>query len=157
MVRSRSRAVRRRLEDMATFRDLLAAAKQPLVILGGGGWDAKACADIKAFVEANHLPVTTAFRNQDLIDNRHANFVGDLGLGVNPPLGKRIKESDLIIADRSTSRRGDDRRLHHVRPAGAGAEDGARPCRRRRTGPRLSGDLADQQRHGASSPPPRRR
>ena len=85
-------------EDMAAFRELLAAAKQPLVILGGGGWDAKACADIKAFVEANHLPVTTAFRNQDLIDNRHANFVGDLGLGVNPPLGKRIKESDLIIA-----------------------------------------------------------
>jgi acetolactate synthase-1/2/3 large subunit len=62
------------------------------------GWDAKACADIKAFVEVNHLPVTTAFRNQDLIDNRHDNFVGDLGLGVNPPLGKRIKESDLIIA-----------------------------------------------------------
>ncbi|MGQ3301337.1 thiamine pyrophosphate-binding protein [Reyranella sp.] len=85
-------------EDMATFRELLAAAKQPLVILGGGGWDAKACDDIKAFVEANHLPVTTAFRNQDLIDNRHDNFVGDLGLGVNPPLGKRIKESDLIIA-----------------------------------------------------------
>ncbi len=85
-------------EDMASFRELLAAAKQPLVILGGGGWDAKACADIRAFVEANHLPVTTAFRNQDLIDNRHDNFVGDLGLGVNPPLGKRIKESDLIIA-----------------------------------------------------------
>jgi len=85
-------------EDMASFRELLAAAKQPLVILGGGGWDARACDDIKAFVEANHLPVTTAFRNQDLIDNRHDNFAGDLGLGVNPPLGKRIKESDLIIA-----------------------------------------------------------
>ncbi|MBL0900473.1 MAG: thiamine pyrophosphate-binding protein, partial [Reyranella sp.] len=85
-------------EDMATFRELLAAAKQPLVVLGGGGWDARACADIAAFVEANHLPVTTAFRNQDLIDNRHPNFVGDLGLGVNPPLGKRIEESDLIIA-----------------------------------------------------------
>jgi acetolactate synthase-1/2/3 large subunit len=84
--------------DMATLRELLAASKQPLLILGGGGWNAEACADIKAFAEANHLPVTTAFRNQDLIDNRHANFVGDLGIGVNPPLGKRIKESDLIIA-----------------------------------------------------------
>jgi acetolactate synthase-1/2/3 large subunit len=84
--------------DMATLREMLAASKQPLLILGGGGWNAEACADMKAFAEANHLPVTTAFRNQDLIDNRHANFVGDLGIGVNPPLGKRIKESDLIIA-----------------------------------------------------------
>jgi acetolactate synthase-1/2/3 large subunit len=84
--------------DMATLRSLLDAAKQPMVILGGGGWSAEACADIKAWVEANGLPVTTAFRNQDLIDNRHPNFVGDLGIGVNPPLGKRLRESDLIIA-----------------------------------------------------------
>ena len=84
--------------DMATLRRCSSAAKQPMVILGGGGWSAEACADIRAFIEANDLPVTTAFRNQDLIDNRHPNFVGDLGIGINPPLGKRIKESDLILA-----------------------------------------------------------
>jgi acetolactate synthase-1/2/3 large subunit len=84
--------------DMASLRAMLDAARQPMVILGGGGWSAEACTDIKAWVEANGLPVTTAFRNQDLIDNRHPNFVGDLGIGVNPPLGKRLKESDLIIA-----------------------------------------------------------
>jgi acetolactate synthase-1/2/3 large subunit len=84
--------------DMAALREMLQASKRPLMILGGGGWDAQACADIRAFAEANHLPVTTAFRNQDLIDNRHPNFVGDLGIGVNPPLGKRIRESDLIVA-----------------------------------------------------------
>jgi acetolactate synthase I/II/III large subunit len=84
--------------DMAKLREMLSAAKQPLAILGGGGWSKEACADIRAFLEANHLPVTTAFRNQDLIDNRHAQFVGDLGIGINPPLGKRIRESDLILA-----------------------------------------------------------
>ena len=84
--------------DMATLRGMLAAARQPMVIVGGGGWSHEACADMTAFAVANGLPVTTAFRNQDLIDNRHPNFVGDLGIGVNPPLGKRLRDSDLILA-----------------------------------------------------------
>ena len=85
-------------DDMATLRTLLEQARQPVVILGGGGWTAEACADIRAFIEANNLPVTTAFRNQDLIDNRHPNFVGDLGVGASPPLAERIKACDLIVA-----------------------------------------------------------
>ena len=85
-------------DDMATLRKLLEQARQPMVILGGGGWTADACSDIRAFIEANNLPVTAAFRNQDLFDNRHPNFVGDLGIGVNPPLAERIKACDLILA-----------------------------------------------------------
>jgi len=84
--------------DMAALRELLAAAERPMVIVGGGGWTAQACADIRAFVEANDLPVCASFRNQDLFDNRHPNYVGDLGVGVGPALGKRLKASDLIIA-----------------------------------------------------------
>ena len=86
------------LDDMATLRDLLAAAEKPMVIVGGGGWTAKACADIRAFIEANDLPVCASFRNQDLFDNRHPNYAGDLGVGVGPALGKRLKACDLIIA-----------------------------------------------------------
>ncbi len=134
--------------DMAKLRELLAAAERPMVILGGGGWSAEACADIRAFVEANDLPVCASFRNQDLIDNRHPNYVGDLGVGVGPALGKRIKACDLIAGRRSAPRRGDDGRLHAVRPAGAQAEAGACPCRRRGAGPRLPGDASHQQRHG---------
>src|SRR4029077_16822515 len=84
--------------DMARLRQLLDAAERPMVILGGGGWSAEACADIRAFVEANGLPVCASFRNQDLIDNRHPNYAGDLGVGVGPALGKRLKACDLIIA-----------------------------------------------------------
>jgi len=85
-------------DDMATLRKLLEQARQPMVILGGGGWTADACSDIRAFIEANNLPVTAAFRNQDLFDNRHPNFVGDLGVGASPPLAERIKACDLIVA-----------------------------------------------------------
>src|SRR5476649_1341157 len=84
--------------DMATLRGLLEKAERPMVIVGGGGWTAEACADIRAFIEANGLPVCASFRNQDLIDNRHPNYVGDLGVGVGPALGKRLKACDLIVA-----------------------------------------------------------
>ncbi len=84
--------------DIAKMRELLDAAERPMVIVGGGGWSAEACADIRAFIEANDLPVCASFRNQDLIDNRHPNYVGELGVGVGPALGKRIKECDLILA-----------------------------------------------------------
>ncbi|GIK98101.1 MAG: thiamine pyrophosphate protein [Alphaproteobacteria bacterium] len=83
--------------EMAELREMLQAAERPFVILGGGGWSAKAVDDIRAFVEANDPPVGCAFRCQDLFDNRHANYAGDVGIGINPALAKRIKESDLLI------------------------------------------------------------
>ncbi len=85
-------------DDMAKLRELLDQARRPMVIVGGGGWSAEACADIRTFVEANDLPVCASFRNQDLFDNRHPNYVGDLGVGVGPALGKRLKACDLIVA-----------------------------------------------------------
>jgi acetolactate synthase-1/2/3 large subunit len=84
--------------DMGEFRTLLSKAQRPLVILGGGGWDAEAVADFRAFAEANNLPVGCAFRCQDLFDNTLPNYVGDVGIGINPKLAQRIKESDLLIA-----------------------------------------------------------
>jgi acetolactate synthase I/II/III large subunit len=80
------------------LRDLLAAAQRPLVVLGGSGWNSTACDDIRRFAEANALPVACAFRFQDLLDNRHPHYIGDVGIGLNPKLAERIKSSDLILA-----------------------------------------------------------
>ena len=85
-------------EDMAAFKDLLGKAKRPLAILGGGGWDADAVRDFRRFAEGANLPVGCAFRCQDLFDNTSDNYVGDVGIGINPKLAQRIKESDLLIA-----------------------------------------------------------
>jgi acetolactate synthase-1/2/3 large subunit len=84
-------------EDMARFRDMLGAAKRPLVIVGGGGWDAEVSADLARFAEANHLPVGASFRCQDYLDNRHPNYVGHVGIGIDPKLGARVRDSDLLI------------------------------------------------------------
>ena len=84
--------------EMERLRELLAGARRPLAILGGSGWTADACADIRQFLEANHLPVTCAFRFQDLYDNRLPNYVGDVGVGVNPILAERIRTADVLLA-----------------------------------------------------------
>ncbi|HEX2529926.1 MAG TPA: thiamine pyrophosphate-binding protein [Burkholderiaceae bacterium] len=84
--------------QMAQLRDILSAAQRPLVMLGGGGWNTKACDAIRYFAEANRLPVACTFRFQDLFDNRHPHYVGDVGIGINPVLAQRIRAADLILA-----------------------------------------------------------
>ena len=84
-------------DDMARLRDLLSRAERPFVIVGGGGWTGEAVADLQAFAEANGLPVGAAFRRQDRFDNAHANYAGDVGIGINPKLAARITESDVLL------------------------------------------------------------
>ena len=77
---------------------MLSAARRPFVIVGGSGWTAESCLALEHFVERWHLPVGCAFRFQDIFDNRHPNYAGDVGIGINPALAERIGGADLILA-----------------------------------------------------------
>ncbi|MCH8236895.1 MAG: thiamine pyrophosphate-binding protein [Proteobacteria bacterium] len=83
--------------DMETLRGLLSKAKRPVLILGGGGWNAEACGQIQALAEANDLPVAVTFRCQDRFDNTHPNYAGDLGSGPNPKLHERVRRADFLL------------------------------------------------------------
>jgi acetolactate synthase-1/2/3 large subunit len=84
--------------DLAELRRLLATAERPMMLVGGSGWSDEACRDITGFARANDLPVCCSFRRQDIVDNRLACFVGDLGTGASPALVARVKEADLLLA-----------------------------------------------------------
>jgi acetolactate synthase I/II/III large subunit len=83
--------------DMAQIRNMLIAATKPLLILGGGGWTADACKQVQRFAERNFLPVACTFRRQDLFDNRHDLYVGEIGIGIAPALQQRVRQADLLI------------------------------------------------------------
>jgi acetolactate synthase-1/2/3 large subunit len=83
--------------DLATLRELLAKARRPFAIVGGGGWSEQAVRDFTAFAESNDLPVGASFRCQDLMDNTHRNYVGHVGIGVEPALAVRVKTADLLL------------------------------------------------------------
>jgi acetolactate synthase-1/2/3 large subunit len=85
-------------EQIDQLAKLLTAARRPIVILGGSGWTGEACANFRRFAENWQLPVTCAFRFQDLFDNDHPQYVGDVGIAINPKLARRVEEADLILA-----------------------------------------------------------
>jgi acetolactate synthase I/II/III large subunit len=83
--------------DMDRLRALLADARAPFMIVGGGGWSAQTRADIMAFAEANAIATGTSFRCQDYFDNMHPCYAGHVGIGLEPMLAARITAADLLI------------------------------------------------------------
>ncbi|MBL4786497.1 MAG: thiamine pyrophosphate-binding protein [Cohaesibacteraceae bacterium] len=79
------------------FRDLVSAAKKPFLIVGGGGWSIAACDAAQDFAQNNGIPVGVSFRCQDYINNDHPNYAGHVGIGIDPGLAAKIKESDCLI------------------------------------------------------------
>ncbi len=84
--------------SLRELRELLLQSRKPFVIAGGGGWTVPAAQALQRFAENWTLPVGNAFRFQDTFDNHHPLYAGDVGIGLNPKLAERIKDSDLIVA-----------------------------------------------------------
>ncbi len=78
--------------------DLLSTAKKPLIVVGGGGWTEAGRDNLISWAEANDLPIATAFRYQDLMDNTNPQFIGEAGIGMWPQMKQRIIDADVIFA-----------------------------------------------------------
>jgi acetolactate synthase I/II/III large subunit len=83
---------------LRNLRQRLLAAQRPLVIAGGPLWSAESARALQRFAESWQLPVACGFRFQDTFDNRHPQYAGDVGIGINPKLAARVREADLIVA-----------------------------------------------------------
>lgn len=77
---------------------LLGAAERPLLLVGGSRWDAASRKAVRAFAHRHGVPVACAWRFQDAYDNGDAHYVGEVGIGVNPRLARRVREADLLVA-----------------------------------------------------------
>ena len=84
-------------EDIQSLEALVEKAKKPLLMLGGGAWAKDAGEKIAEFANNHSLPIISAFRRQDIVDNLHSNYCGEAGLGMNPKLSARIQAADLIL------------------------------------------------------------
>lgn len=84
-------------EAMAELAERLCLARNPFVILGGGDWSASACRDMASFLERWELAAGCSFRRQDLLDNEHLSYAGEVGIVTGPDLRRRIAEADLLL------------------------------------------------------------
>ncbi|WP_413719069.1 thiamine pyrophosphate-binding protein [Silicimonas sp. MF1-12-2] len=85
-------------ETLLDVRNALAAARRPVILMGGGGWTAEGSATLKSFAEASDIPVIVAFRYLDRYDNHSPTYAGDAGVGMLPAIRETLTRSDLILA-----------------------------------------------------------
>ncbi|MFY0478580.1 thiamine pyrophosphate-binding protein [Achromobacter marplatensis] len=85
-------------DALADMQALLAGARRPLMVVGGSGWTDAGLDSLARYASRNGLPVTCSFRRQDLYDNHHPQYVGEVGIGVNPELADAVRNADVILA-----------------------------------------------------------
>ena len=85
------------LGQMADLAKRLSQAKAPVAILGGARWNATAVKQFVEFAERVKLPVAVTFRRQMLFPANSPCFIGDVGIGLNPELLKRVQDADLVL------------------------------------------------------------
>lgn len=83
---------------LAEARAMLAAAKRPLILMGGSNWTDAGRAALQGFAEASDIPVLAAFRYQDQFDNGAPVYSGHAGVGMWPATKTLIREADVILA-----------------------------------------------------------
>lgn len=83
--------------DIAPMVTALHSAKRPLILCGGPHWSETDKQSAQALAERTGAPIAVTFRKQDYIDNDHPNYAGDLGVGANPALQKRLSAADCIL------------------------------------------------------------
>lgn len=85
-------------DNLQRFEHMLQAAQRPLMVVGCGSWSKEDALALEQFSRKFEIPVAAAFRSQDAFNNDHHLYIGDLGLGQNPKLSKRVGDCDLLIA-----------------------------------------------------------
>jgi len=91
----KSAAVAADLEQLAAK---LQSAERPVILAGGGRWDAQDRSALQACAHKLNIPVVTGFRYHDLFDNTDPLFVGEAGVGMTANTKRVLTEADAVLA-----------------------------------------------------------
>jgi acetolactate synthase-1/2/3 large subunit len=83
--------------DAALLRQWLQAAERPVIVAGSGLDRPGGREALRAFAESWNLPVLVSFRRQDLFENPHRLYAGDMGLANPAAQMVVLRETDLLF------------------------------------------------------------
>lgn len=101
--------------DLVAVAERLAQARKPLIIAGTQLASDRGRMVLADAAERLGVPVLGAFKQQDLMDNGHPNWAGQIGFVMPPPLAKVLADADLVLA--VGTRLGDITSQHYTFPA----------------------------------------
>jgi acetolactate synthase-1/2/3 large subunit len=83
--------------ELDRLHDLLVSARRPLAVVGGLPWSSDAHDALGRWCTASGVPVASAWRCQDHVDNHAPCYAGHLGLGADPRLVARLRDADVVL------------------------------------------------------------
>ncbi|MDI7277986.1 MAG: glyoxylate carboligase, partial [Anaerolineae bacterium] len=87
-----------RTEDIRAALRMIAEARSPVMIIGGGPVLAEACDECVKPAEALSMPLITTYMTTGGIPSEHPLYVGHMGIEVGPLSGnKALDESGLVL------------------------------------------------------------
>jgi acetolactate synthase-1/2/3 large subunit len=84
-------------DELRRLRELLEGSRRPLAIVGGLPWSSDAHDALGRWCTAGGIPVASAWRSQDHVDNTLPCYAGHLGLAADPRLVERLREADVLL------------------------------------------------------------
>jgi acetolactate synthase-1/2/3 large subunit len=84
-------------DDIRATIELLASARRPVILAGGGVLRARTSTDLLAFAELLSVPIIAGWRRGDVISNDHPLFLGMAGMGAPSVVRDRLAAADAIL------------------------------------------------------------
>ena len=84
-------------EEVRAVIELLASARRPVIVAGGGILRARTSTELLRFAELLQVPVVAAWRRPDVISNDHPLYLGMAGLGAASTVRERLAAADAML------------------------------------------------------------
>ena len=85
-------------EDLTAATELLAAAKQPLILFGHGVHIAGASTELAALMDKSSIPATATLHGLSSLATTHPNYLGMAGMHGHLAANAAIQDADVILA-----------------------------------------------------------